>query len=222
MSISTAYTVRYATKVKSLHIIRVSCIQMKKLLLISAVVGSMGTPAFADITHRMQSSVSLSTGAAATQVERIGSTYSVSGSGVDTSWQKYGSTGSNDVTAHGVGGLDFQSSTDSNSVTTQNSFSNLGTMTATQQTTTTGTGNDAVTTGNGTAFSFTQSFTEGDTIVTTGPTVGAVSNYSSQVSTGVGTGTGTGSVTSGHGITVGGGGSGTTSIGQFTTELNIN
>ena len=181
----------------------------------------MGTPAFADITHRMQSSVSLSTGAAATQVERIGSTYSVSGSGVDTSWQKYGSTGTNDVTAHGVGGLDFQSVTD-NGVTTQNTYSNLGSMTATQQTTTTGTGNDAVTAGNGTAFSFTQSYTQGDSIVSTGPTVGAVSNYSSQVSTGVGTGTGTGSVTSGHGITVGGGGSGTTSIGQFTTELNIN
>ena len=194
---------------------------MKKLLLISAVVGSMGTPAFADITHRMQSSVSLSTGAAATQVERIGSTYSVSGTGVDTSWQKYGSTGTNDVTAHGVGGLDFQSVTDGG-VTTQNTYSNLGSMTATQQTTTTGTGGDAVTSGSGTAFSFTQSYTQGDTIVGTGPTVGAVSNYSSQVSTGVGAGTGTGSVTSGHGITVGGGGSGTTSIGQFTTELNIN
>ena len=104
----------------------------------------------------------------------------------------------------------------------RNTYSNLGSITATQQTTTTGTGNDAVTAGDGTAFSFTQSYTQGDSIVTTGPTVGAVSNYSSQVSTGVGTGTGTGSVTSGHGITVGGGGSGTTSIGQFTTELNIN
>ena len=79
-----------------------------------------------------------------------------------------------------------------------------------------------MTTGNGTAFSFSQSYTQGDTVAASAPTVGAVSNYSSQVSTGVGTGTGTGSVTSGHGITVGGGGSGTTSIGQFTTELNIN
>ena len=193
---------------------------MKKLLLILAV-GGLGSPAFADITHRMQSSVSLTTAAAATQVERIGSTYSVSGSGIDTSWQKYGSTGTNDVTAHGVGGLDFQAVTD-NGVTTQNTYSNLGSLTATQQTTTTGTGNDAVTTGNGTAFSFSQSYTQGDTVAASAPTVGAVSNYSSQVSTGVGTGTGTGSVTSGHGITVGGGGSGTTSIGQFTTELNIN
>ena len=54
---------------------------MKKLLIVLAV-GGLGSPAFADITHRMQSSVSLTTNAAATQVERIGSTYSVSGSGV--------------------------------------------------------------------------------------------------------------------------------------------
>ena len=53
---------------------------MKKLLIILAV-GGMGSPAFADITHRMSSSLSLTTNAAATQVERIGSTYSVSGSG---------------------------------------------------------------------------------------------------------------------------------------------
>ena len=56
---------------------------MKKLLLILAV-GGLGSPAFADITHRMQSSVSLTTAAAATQVERVGSTYSISGSGIDT------------------------------------------------------------------------------------------------------------------------------------------
>ncbi|BCU98424.1 MAG: hypothetical protein CM15mV22_0560 [Eurybiavirus sp.] len=45
---------------------------MKKLLVLLAV-GGMGSPAFADITHKMQSSVSLTTNAAATQVERIGS-----------------------------------------------------------------------------------------------------------------------------------------------------
>ena len=73
----------------------------------------------------------------------------------------------------------------------------------------------------GSAFSFSQSFVEGDVIGTTAPSVGAVSPYSSQVSTGVGTGTGTGTINSGHGMTVAGGGSGTTSIGQFVTELNI-
>ena len=74
----------------------------------------------------------------------------------------------------------------------------------------------------GGAYSFTQSFTEGDVIATTAPAVGAVSPYSSQVSTGVGSGTGTGTVTSAHAVTAVGGGSGTSSIGQFVTELNIN
>ena len=74
----------------------------------------------------------------------------------------------------------------------------------------------------GGAFSFSQSFIAGDVIETTAPAVGAVSDYSSQVSTGVGSGTGTGTVTSAHTVTAVGGGSGTSSIGQFVTELNIN
>ena len=74
----------------------------------------------------------------------------------------------------------------------------------------------------GGAFSFSQSFIEGDVIGTTAPSVGAVSPYSSQISTAVGSGTGTGTVTSGHTVTAVGGGSGTSSIGQFVTELNIN
>ncbi len=80
---------------------------MKKFLPLILLAGA-SSPAFADITHRMQSSVSLSTAAAATQVERVGSTYSISGTGIDTSWQKFGSTGNNDVTDHGIGGLDYQ------------------------------------------------------------------------------------------------------------------
>ena len=74
----------------------------------------------------------------------------------------------------------------------------------------------------GGAFSFSQSFIEGDVLATTAPSVGAVSPYSSQVSTAVGSGTGTGTVTSAHTVTAVGGGSGTSSIGQFVTELNIN
>ena len=202
---------------------------MKKFLPLILLAGA-SSPAFADITHRMQSSVSLSTAAAATQVERVGSTYSISGTGIDTSWQKFGSTGTNDVTAHGIGGLDYQTTTTGSgddAVTTQNTSSSLGSLTATQQTTTTCTaGCDGdnptnVTTANGTAFSLTQSFTPGDTVSSTAPSVGAVSNYSTQVSTATGSGTGTGTINSGHGMTVAGGGSGTTSIGQFVTELNI-
>ena len=56
---------------------------MKKFLPLILLAG-VGSPAFADVTHRMQSSIQLQTNAAATQVSRIGSTYSVSGSGVST------------------------------------------------------------------------------------------------------------------------------------------
>ena len=74
----------------------------------------------------------------------------------------------------------------------------------------------------GGAYSFSQSFIEGDVIATTAPAVGAVSPYSSQISTAVGSGTGTGTVTSAHAVTAVGGGSCTSIIGQFVTELNIN
>ena len=73
----------------------------------------------------------------------------------------------------------------------------------------------------GTAFTFSQSFIEGDALVTTAPSLGAVSAYSDQTSTAVGTGTGTGTVLSSGALTVVGGGSGTLSTGQFVTELVI-
>ena len=73
----------------------------------------------------------------------------------------------------------------------------------------------------GTAFSFSQSFIEGDAIQTTAPSLGAVSAYSDQTSTGVGTGTGTGTVTSAHAVTAVGGGSGTSATAQFVTALTI-
>ena len=56
---------------------------MKKLLPILLFAG-VSSPAFADITHKLSSSVQLQVNAAATQVERIGSSWSVSGNGVDT------------------------------------------------------------------------------------------------------------------------------------------
>ena len=74
----------------------------------------------------------------------------------------------------------------------------------------------------GTAFSFSQSFIEGDVIDTTGPNIGDISPYSTQVSTDVGTGTGSGTILTSGAITAVGGGSGTTTTGQFVTELSIN
>ena len=161
---------------------------MKKFLILGMVAG-LGSPAFADVTHRMQSSVQLQTNAAATQVSRIGSTYSASGSGVTMAvGDASGNVGGLGTLTDGVG---------------QGSIA-----TATQ-------------TSAGGAYSFSQSFIEGDAISTTAPAVGAVSDYSSQVSTGVGTGTGTGTVTSAHAVTAVGGGSGTLTTGQFVTVLTI-
>ena len=50
---------------------------MKKLLPILLLAG-FSSPAMADITHKLSSSIQLSVAAAATQVERIGTSYSVS------------------------------------------------------------------------------------------------------------------------------------------------
>ena len=147
----------------------------------------------ADIMSRMQSSIQLQTNSAATQVSRIGSTYSVSGSGVT---MDVGGGNSADGNVGGLGTLTDGVGQGSVASATQTSA--------------------------GGAFTFSQSFIEGDAIVTTAPSLGAVSAYSDQTSTAVGTGTGTGTVTSAHAVTAVGGGSGTVTTGQFVTELSIN
>ena len=165
---------------------------MKKLFLILGIFTLGGTAVRADITHTMTSSLQLITNAAATQVERIGSTYSVSGSGVSTD---VGGGNSADLNVGGLGTL------------------------------TDGVGQGSIATAThtaGTAFSFSQSFIEGDAISTTAPAVGAVSPYSSQVTNAVGSGTGSGTVLTSGAITAVGGGSGTSTTGQFVTELRIN
>ena len=164
---------------------------MKKFLPLVMLAG-FSSPAFADLTHKMTSSFQLTTNAAATQVSRIGSTYSSSGSGVTLD---VGGSGTADGNVGGLGTLTDGVGQGSIATATQTSA--------------------------GGAYSFSQSFIEGDAIVTTAPSLGAVSAYSEQTSTAVGNGTGTGTVTSAHVITGVGGGSGTTTIGQFVTELVI-
>lgn len=48
------------------------------------ILAFAGAPAYADITHKLQSSVQLTVNAAATNATRIGSSFSISGNGVDT------------------------------------------------------------------------------------------------------------------------------------------
>ena len=166
---------------------------MKRFLPILMLLMSAPLAARADITSRMQSSIQLQVNAAATQVSRIGSTYSASGSGVT---MDVGGGNSADGVVGGLGTLTDGVGQGSVATATQTSA--------------------------GGAYTFSQSFIEGDAIVTTAPSLGAVSAYSDQTSTAVGTGTGTGTVTSAHVVTAVGGGSGTVTTGQFVTELQIN
>ena len=74
----------------------------------------------------------------------------------------------------------------------------------------------------GSAFSFSQSYTEGDAVPTAAPTVGDVPNFSNTTSYTAGTaGTLAGTVTSAGLVTVTAGGAGTSGIGQFVSEITV-
>ena len=166
---------------------------MKRFLPLILLTG-FSSPVFADITHKLSSSLQLSVAAGATQVERIGTTYSVSGSGVDTSYSSAGSSVSD-----GIGSL-----------TVSSGVGAIPTLEATQKTA-------------GSAFSFSQTFTQGDAISASAPTAGTVSNFSNQTSTASGTaGDLAGTITTAGAVTVTAGGAGTVATGQFVNELTVN
>ena len=74
----------------------------------------------------------------------------------------------------------------------------------------------------GSAFSFSQSYTQGDAVPTAAPTVGDVPNFSSTFSYTAGTaGSLAGTVTSAGVISVTAGGAGTSGTGQFVSEITI-
>ena len=102
--------------------------------------------------------------------------------------------------------------TNSGAITTGSITSGIydpGTITATQATA-------------GEAFSFSASYTEADAVLTTAPTVGAVSAFSNQTSNASGTaGTLAGTIDTSGTMTLTAGGAGTSATGQFVTELTI-
>ena len=74
----------------------------------------------------------------------------------------------------------------------------------------------------GSAFSFSQSYTQGDAVPTAAPTVGDVPNFSSLTSYTAGTaGDLAGTVTSAGVLTVTAGGAGTSGVGQFVSEITV-
>ena len=139
------------------------------------------------------SSVQLTVDAARTTATRMGNSYSVSGSGVVTD---IGGTGTADL---GVGGLG----------TITNGVAAGSIPTATQST-------------SGNAFSYSNSFTAGDAVITSAPTVGEVSAFSNQTSYTAGTaGNLAGTVTTAGALTVTAGGAGTSATGQYVSEITV-
>ena len=147
----------------------------------------------ADITHKLSSSVQLQVNAAATNVERLGTSYSVSGNNVTTQYTPEGGSATNSI----------------GSLTVSSGVGSIPTLSSVQATA-------------GESFSFSQSFTQGDAIVSSAPSVGAVSPLSSQTSTAAGSaGTLAGTIDSSSTITLTGGGAGTSATGQFVSEITI-
>ena len=164
---------------------------MIRSLFVLGITLSAALPARADLTHRISSSVQLDVGAASTRAIRVGNSYSISGNGIDTSVTSGGSTTSD------AGGLGAAT----------NGVNAITIPDATQKTA-------------GNSFSFATSYTQGDTVPTSAPTVGAVPAFGDVTSTAAGTNTGlSGSVTTAGTITIAPGGDNTSAIGQVISEL---
>ena len=168
---------------------------MKKAFLLFGMILMSGTAARADLTHRLSSSTQLQVDAGYTQVSRAANSYSTSGSGVSTTI-----TPANGSATSDLGGIQ--------------SVSTAGAATFALP--------DAAQTTQGNAYSFTQSVSMGDSIVTTAADVGDVLGYSNIVSTAPGTkDTLAGTISSAGAMTITAGGSGTSATGQFVTEVTI-
>jgi hypothetical protein len=74
----------------------------------------------------------------------------------------------------------------------------------------------------GNAFSFSQSYTQGDAIPTSAVTTGEVANFSNITSTSAGTaGSLAGTITSAGSVSVTAGGAGTSATGQYVSEITV-
>ena len=164
---------------------------MKRTLLVLGIT-LLAAPAQADLTHRLSSSIQLDVGGASSRAVRVGNSYSISGSGVDTSVTAGGTT-----TSDAIGGLGAAT----------NGVNAITIPDATQAT-------------GGNAFSFANSYTQGDAVPTSAPTVGEVPAFGDVTSTAAGTNTGlAGTITTAGAITIAPGGGNTSAIGQVISEL---
>mgnify|MGYP003140463578 CR=1 FL=1 len=165
---------------------------MSRSALVLFMLSIVGLPVKADLTHRISSSVQLDVGAASTRAIRIGNSYSISGNGIDTSVTAGGST-----TSDAIGG--FGAATHGvNAITLPD---------VTQKTA-------------GNSFSFATSYSAGDTIPTSAPTVGEVPAFGDVTSELQGTaGSLAGTIQTSGVITLTPGSGNTSAIGQVISEL---
>ena len=166
---------------------------MKKFLPFAMLLMTATAANAGGIVSKHASSVQLTVDAARSTAVRIGSSYSTSGNGVVT-----------DVGGSGTADLNVGSLTVSSGVGTFG-----GGVTATQAT-------------SGDAYSYSQSYTQGDAIVTTAPTTGEIAPYSNLTSYTAGTaGNLAGTIDNAHTMSLTAGGAGSSATGQFVTEITV-
>ena len=164
----------------------------KALIAFGMLLMTAGAANAGGLVTKHASSVQLTVDAARSTASRIGHQMSISGSNITTS----------DGTTSGVVGNAI-------GMTSDGFTGSSSVVTASQAT-------------SGEAFSFSASYTQGDAIPASAPTVGDVPNFGSITSYTAGTaGTLAGTVTSAGAITVTAGGAGTSAVGQFVSEVTV-
>ena len=111
---------------------------MKRTLLVLGITLAAASPAKADLTHRISSSIQLDVGGASSRAIRIGNSYNVSGSGVNTTdGTTSGAIGGLGAATNGVGALTpvtASQATDGNSFSFANSYTVADTISTTAPT----------------------------------------------------------------------------------------
>ena len=164
----------------------------KALIAFGMLLMTAGAVNAGGLVTKHASSTQLTVDAARSTASRLGHTFTTSGSGVTTS-----DGANNGVVGNAV-------------LMTSDGFTgSSSTVTASQAT-------------DGSAFSYSASYTQGDAIPSSAATVGAIPNFGSVTSYASGSaGSLAGTITSGHAITLTAGGAGSSATGQFVTEITV-
>ena len=165
---------------------------MKRFLPLVMLLMTASAANAGGLVTKHSSSVQLTVDAARSTAIRIGHGMSIAGQGVNTT----------DGTTAGTVGNAIGMSSDGFTAASS-------TITATQAT-------------DGDAFSFSATYTQGDAVPTSAPSVGAVPNFGNVTSYAAGSaGSLAGTITSGHGMTLTAGGAGSSATGQFVSEITV-